>query len=52
MTAPGVLGCQALDQGTQLARQRRDDTGGLQQRVHAVEHLGTAVQTRQLAMAP
>ena len=45
----GVLGCQALDQGTQLARQRRDDTGSLQQRVHAVEHLGTAVQTRQLA---
>ena len=45
----GVLGCQALDQGTQLARQRRDDTGGLQQRVHAVEYLGTAVQTRQLA---
>ncbi len=31
------------------SRQRRDDTGGLQQRVHAVEHLGTAVQTRQLA---
>ncbi len=26
-----------------------DDTGGLQQRVHAVEYLGTAVQTRQLA---
>ena len=45
----GVLGCQALNQGTQLARQRRDDTGGLQQRVHAVEYLGTAVQTRQLA---
>ena len=45
----GVLGCQTLDQGTQLARQRRDDTGGLQQRVHAVEHFGTAVQTRQLA---
>ena len=45
----GVLGYQALNQGTQLARQRRDDTGGLQQRVHAVEHLGTAVQTRQLA---
>ena len=45
----GVLGSQALDQGTQLARERRDDTGGLQQRVHAVEHLDAAVQARQLA---
>ena len=43
---PGVLGSQALDQGTQLARERRGDTGSLQQRVHAVEHLGAAVKTR------
>ena len=27
----------------------RDDTGSPQQRIHAVEHLGTAVQARQLA---
>lgn len=45
----GVLGSQALDQGTQLARQRRDDTGSFQQRIHTVEYLGTAVQARQLA---
>ena len=45
----GVLGSQALDQGTQLARKRRDNARRLQQRVHAVEYLGTAVQTRQLA---
>ena len=45
----GVLGSQALDQGTQFARQRRDDAGSLQQRIHAVEHLGTTVQARQLA---
>ena len=45
----GVLGSQAIDQGTQFARERRGDTGSLQQCVHAVEHLGTAVQTRQLA---
>ena len=30
-------------------RERRDDTGGNQQRIHAIEHLGSAVQTRQLA---
>ena len=45
----GLLGGQALDQGTQLARKRRDNARRLQQRVHAVEYLGTAVQTRQLA---
>ena len=45
----GVLGSQTLDQGTQLARRRRGDTGGLQQRVHVVEHLGTTVQARQFA---
>ena len=45
----GILGSQALDQGAQLARQRRGNTGGLQQRIHTVEYLGAAVQTRQLA---
>ena len=39
----GILGSQALDQGTQLARERRDDTGGNQQRVNAVEHFGATV---------
>ena len=45
----GVLGSQALDQGTQLARERRDNARRRQQRVDAVEHLGTTVQARQLA---
>ena len=44
-----VLGSQALDQGTQLARERRDNARRCQQRIDAVEHLGTTVQTRQLA---
>ena len=45
----GVLGSQALDQGTQLARERRDNARRRQQGIHAVEHLGTAVQARQPA---
>ena len=45
----GVLGSQALDQGTQLARERRNNARRRQQRVDAVEHLGTTVQARQLA---
>ena len=39
----GVLGSQTLDQSTQFARERRADTGGCQQRIHAVEHLGATV---------
>ena len=39
----GVPGSQTIDQGTQFARQRRGDTGSPQQRIHAVEHLGTTV---------
>lgn len=45
----GVLGSQALDQGAQLARERRDNARRRQQRVDAVEYLGAAVQARQLA---
>ena len=45
----GVLGSQALDQGTQLARERRDNARRSQKRIDAVEYLGAAVQTRQLA---
>ena len=44
-----VLGSQTLNKSTQLACERRDDTGRRQQRVHAVEHLGAAMQARQLA---
>ena len=45
----GVLGRQALDQSTQLARQRRDNARRRQKRIDAVEYLGAAVQARQLA---
>ena len=45
----GVLGSQAIDQGTHLARKRRDNARRRQQRVDAIEHLGTTVQARQLA---
>ena len=45
----GVLGSQALDQGAQLARERRDNARRRQKHIDAVEYLGAAVQARQLA---
>ena len=45
----GVPGSQALDQSTQLTRERCDDARRRQKHIDAVEYLGAAVQARQLA---
>ena len=45
----GVLGSQTINQGTEFARQRRDNTGSRQQRIHAIEHFGPTMQARQFA---